>query len=167
MAIAALALPLLAFGVSALSRPAAQPAVAGNEASKVSTPERLRQVKEMGITESDGWVQLFNSKDLTGWKLLPGNSGDWKVRDGILQGSTRQSHLFSQRDDYANFHLRAEVKVNLGGDSGILLRTPFKLMQGIPGNFGIPDCYEVELHENRSFSRRTGSISRSLGDALQ
>ncbi len=119
----------------------------------------------MSTTDSDGWVQLFNGKDLTGWKLLPGHSGDWVVRDGILKGSARQSHLFSQRDDYANFHLRAEVKVNLGGDSGIMFRTPFKLMQGIPGNYGIPDCYEVELHENRSFSRRTGSISRSLGDA--
>ncbi|MGE0758924.1 MAG: DUF1080 domain-containing protein, partial [Pirellulaceae bacterium] len=84
---------------------------------------------------------------------------------GILQGSTRQSHLFSLRDDYANFHLRAEVKVNLGGDSGIMFRTPFKLTQGMPGNYGIPNCYEVELHENRSSKRRTGSIERIVGDA--
>ena len=85
--------------------------------------------------------------------------------DGILQGSSRQSHLFSLRDDYANFHLRAEVKVNLGGDSGILFRTPFKLTQGMPGNYGIPNCYEVEVHENRSVSRRTGSIMHIRGDA--
>ena len=134
-----------------------------------SKPDRDPVPDPVALTEQpqteSGWVQLFNGKDLTGWKLLPGNSGDWKVRDGILQGSTSQSHLFSQRDDYANFHLRAEVKVNLGGDSGIMFRTPFKLMQGIPGNYGIPDCYEVELNENPSFSWRTGRISRSLGDA--
>ncbi len=165
VAIAALALPLSVFGLITLNCPGPRLSVAASTTSNVTKPEMPGQVTELGITESDGWVQLFNSRDLTGWKLLPGSSGDWKVRDGILQGSTRQSHLFSQRDDYANFHLRAEVKVNLGGDSGIMFRTPFKLMQGMPGNYGIPDCYEVELHENRSLSRRTGSISRSPGDA--
>lgn len=165
VAAAALVLPLSVFGLMSLNDPGPRLFLASKEASDVTEPEMPRQVTALGITESDGWVQLFNGKDLTGWKLLPRDSGEWKVTDGILQGSTRQSHLFSQRDDYANFHLRAEVKVNLGGDSGIMFRTPFKLMQGMPGNFGIPDCYEVELHENRSFSRRTGSISRVLGDA--
>jgi serine/threonine protein kinase len=165
VAVAAVVFPLLAFGLISLNDPGPRLSVSGKETSNVTNHEMPGQVTEQGITESDGWVPLFNGQDLTGWKLLPGNSGDWKVRDGILQGSTRQSHLFSLRDDYANFHLRAEVKVNLGGDSGIMFRTPFKLMQGRTGNYGVPDCYEVELHESRSFSRRTGSISRSPGDA--
>ena len=165
VAVAALALPLLAFGMNAFNRPAAKHTVAGNEISTLTPPEIPGQVTALGVPESEGWVQLFNGKDLTGWKLFPGHAGDWVVRDGILKGSARQSHLFSQRGDYANFHLRAEVKVNLGGDSGILFRAPFKLVQGRPNQFGIPGCYEAEVQENRSFSRRTGSISRATGDA--
>jgi serine/threonine protein kinase/formylglycine-generating enzyme required for sulfatase activity len=115
---------------------------------------------------TDGFVQLFNGKDLTGWKFHPGQRGDWEVKDGILRGSKRQSHLFSERGDYVNFHVRVEVKVNLGGDSGLLFRAPFELRRGrTPYQFGITDCYEVELHQNRSYLRPTGSISEASGNA--
>src|SRR6266851_5927305 len=75
----------------------------------------------------EGWVQLFNGKDLTGWKLHPKpNERDivevikkekagklvayyaktkddkevplWRVEEGILIGSGPASHLFSERD---------------------------------------------------------------------
>lgn len=112
------------------------------------------------------WVQLFNGQDLTGWKTLPDHPGQWEVKDGILKGSKRQSHLFSERGDYRNFHLRAEVKVNLGGDSGILFRAPLELRRGrTPTEFGVPGCYEAELQLNRAFTRRTGSISHASSDA--
>jgi hypothetical protein len=113
-----------------------------------------------------GWTQLFNGKDLTGWKFHPDHSGQWEVKDGILRGSMRQSHLFTERGDYRNFHLRAEVKVNLGGDSGILFRAPLELRQGrTPTEFGIAGCYEAELQQNRLHPRPTGSISEASGDA--
>lgn len=116
--------------------------------------------------ETFGWVQLFNGKDLTGWKFHPDHFGHWEVKDGILRGSKRQSYLFSERGDYANFHLRAEVKINLGGDSGIHFRAPLELRQGrTPVEFGIPDCYEAELQQNRLYRRATGSIS-DLGVVL-
>ena len=115
---------------------------------------------------ADGWVQLFNGKDLTGWKFHPDHSGHWEVKDGILRGSKRHSHLFSQRGDYENFHLRAEVKINLGGDSGILFRAPLELVRGrSPFEFGIPGCYEAELQHNRTHLRPTGSILVTSGDA--
>src|SRR5262245_10472324 len=46
------------------------------------------------------WVQLFNGKDLTGWKTHPDSPGKWRVEDGILIGSGKASHLFSERGDY-------------------------------------------------------------------
>ena len=39
-------------------------------------------------TDSDGWVPLFNGKDLTGWTthaLAPAGD-DWRVEDGALVG---------------------------------------------------------------------------------
>src|SRR5205085_2533400 len=71
---------------------------------------------------ADGWVQLFNGKDLTGWKYHPHQPGDWKVENGVLIGSGRASFLFSDRGNYENFHLRAEVKMNKGGNSGVFFR---------------------------------------------
>ncbi|MDZ4683656.1 MAG: family 16 glycoside hydrolase [Planctomycetaceae bacterium] len=127
---------------------------------------RKVEIKELPASppESDGWVQLFNGKNLTGWKFHPNHLGDWEVRYGILRGSARNSHLFSERGDYGNFHLRAEAKVNLGGDSGILFRAPFELRQGrTPREFGVPGWYEAELQQNRSHLRPTGSISEATG----
>src|SRR5205085_1060758 len=34
-----------------------------------------------------GWVQLFNGKDLTGWKTHPKAPGKWEVKDGAIVGS--------------------------------------------------------------------------------
>src|SRR5262245_16075752 len=89
--------------------------------------------------DDKGWVQLFNGKDLTGWKLHPnpnpqitgliGNEKDgkviaihgkqkdgkvvplWRVEDGILIGSGPASHLFSERGDYRNFQYRVEAMI--------------------------------------------------------
>jgi WD40 repeat protein len=71
------------------------------------------------------WVQLFNGKDLTGWKTHPGAPGDWRVEGGAIVGRGPMSILFTDRGDYGNFHLRAEFMVNKGGDSGIFFRVPF------------------------------------------
>jgi Domain of Unknown Function (DUF1080) len=32
----------------------------------------------------DGFTPLFNGKDLSGWKIPPGDNGHWKVVDGVI-----------------------------------------------------------------------------------
>ncbi|MBC8116556.1 MAG: protein kinase, partial [Candidatus Saccharimonas sp.] len=132
MAVAALVLPLLAFGLYAFTRPAAHPTVAGN-GIKTSTLDPIKpdsellpdQVTQQGIPASDGWVQLFNGQDLTGWK----NDDDhWTIENGMLvtrlpKGAVKTSgFLQTVRKDYRDFHIRAEVKINEGGDSGLFVR---------------------------------------------
>jgi formylglycine-generating enzyme required for sulfatase activity len=109
--------------------------------------------------DSVGWVQLFNGKDLTGWKTHPDQPGTWEVRDGILTGSTRQSYLFTERGDYKNFHLRAEVNLNAGGDSGIRFRAPFALRKGA-GAWQVSPAggYEAEISNSPTNPIRTGSV---------
>src|SRR5207248_9701167 len=105
--------------------------------------------------DEQGFVQLFNGKDLTGWKIHPEpnkkdiaevitkKDGDrviayegklrkddsvvplWRVEDGVLIGSGPHSHLFSDRDDYENFVFRVEVMINDHGNSGQYFRTKF------------------------------------------
>ena len=77
---------------------------------------------------AEGFVSLFNGKDLTGWKTHPKQPGNWRVNEeGILVGSgpTGVSHLYTVRGDYTNFELRLEARVNKGGFSGVYVRTPF------------------------------------------
>src|SRR5437016_1975870 len=107
-------------------------------ASQVGSPQAGADDKK---DEGKGWVQLFNGKDLTGWTLPDNpNTGAfkevtkkeqggkvveydgvlkkddkvvplWRVEDGILIGSGPSSHLFSERDDYANFIFRVEAMI--------------------------------------------------------
>jgi uncharacterized protein (TIGR03067 family) len=85
---------------------------------------------------AEGWVRLFNGKDLTGWKTHPDQPGDWQVENGILVGrGPKLTHLFSERGDYANFHLRAEVRPNDRGHGGVWSRVP---AIALPRNGGFP-----------------------------
>ncbi len=66
------------------------------------------------------WVQLFNGKDLTGW--TPAH-GDWQVVNGeIVCKDEEFSRLYSERGDYENFHVKAEVRVSDGADCGLWVR---------------------------------------------
>lgn len=73
------------------------------------------------------WTSLFNGKDLAGWKYHPLLPGDWRVENGTLIGTGRKGWLFSDRGDLGDFHLRAEVRINQAGDSGIFFWTTFSL----------------------------------------
>jgi hypothetical protein len=101
--------------------------------------------------KDDGWVQLFNGKDLTGWKTHPTQPGNWQVdQDGVLVGTGPQtvSHLFSERGDFENFHLRTEARINFRGkqgvyfgNSGIYFRSRFAIDLGTPPNPAYPTGY--------------------------
>jgi hypothetical protein len=129
--------------------------------------------------KDEGWVQLFNGKDLTGWKLHPepnkreiqevlkkekdgkvvayyGKDKDgkefplWRVEDGLLIGSGPHSHLFSARDDYENFQYRVEAMINDGGNSGQYFRTAF--------GPDFPQGYEAQINATHRDPVRTGSL---------
>jgi serine/threonine protein kinase len=96
-----------------------------------------------------GWVQLFNGKDLTGWKLFPADKDVWRVKDGVLIGQGAEcSMLPSERSDFRDFHLRVEAMINEGGDSGVWFRTDLKSQDG----------YEANINHSHRDLARTGSL---------
>jgi hypothetical protein len=98
-----------------------------------------------------GWVQLFNGKDLTGWKAYPNEKGIWEVKDGILIGhGDGPSHLFSDRGDYENFHFRIEAKISDKGNSGQYFRTQY--------GPSYPKGYEAQINSTHSDPQKTGSL---------
>ena len=102
--------------------------------------------------QDTGWVQLFNGKDIEGWKTFdPKQQKTWYVKDGILYSSGKQaSHLFSPRDDYENFHFRIEAKISDKGNSGQYFRTKF--------GGGYPKGYEAQINSNFPDPQKTGSL---------
>jgi hypothetical protein len=97
-----------------------------------------------------GWVQLFNGTDLKGWKTNPDDKAKWEVKDGMIVGSGPAGHLYSERDDYENFHYRIEVKINDKGNSGQYFRTKFAK--------GFPPGYEAQVNSTHGDKVRTGSL---------
>ncbi len=82
-------------------------------------------LKQMVVTlrrpsaaEKDGWVQLFNGKDLSGWEGA-GAAELWLVDNGLLVGRWNTELLRTRRADFRNFHLRAEVQYD-GTEFGAL-----------------------------------------------
>ncbi|QEH32068.1 Serine/threonine-protein kinase PrkC [Aquisphaera giovannonii] len=107
-----------------------------------------------------GFRPLFNGKDLSGWKVLSGERNNWKVADGHLVGSGPWSLLFTERGDYADFHLIVEMRVNAGGNSGIMFRRP--LTNEVVLRRSATDepvrAYEAEVSEDPGEVYRTGSL---------
>jgi len=72
--------------------------------------------------DSEGWVDLFNGRDMTGWTLRSGRGGsDWKIEDGALVSRGAESMLVTAKT-YTNFRVRAEMMINDGGVSSLLGR---------------------------------------------
>jgi hypothetical protein len=80
-------------------------------------------------------VELFNSRDTTGWRLLLSGRPGWKVRDGVLVNEQGASDIFSDAK-FWNFILRAEYRYQAGSNSGIGLRGRYEIQ--IYDNYGKP-----------------------------
>lgn len=73
-----------------------------------------------------GFHSLFNGKDLTGWKLVGGHGSGYIVEKGdIVCPRDGGGNLFTE-DEYANFVLRFEFKLEAGSNNGIGIRAPLE-----------------------------------------
>jgi hypothetical protein len=102
------------------------------------------------VKAEDGWVQLFNGDDLTGWKKHPDDKAKWEVVGGTLVGGGPSGHLLSVRGDYANCHFRIEAKINDKGNSGQYFRATY--------TSGFPPGYEAQINSTSGDPIRTGSL---------
>jgi len=68
-----------------------------------------------------GWIQLFNGKDLTGWKLVGKYPSTWVIKDGVLAAPTPSDNLYTERK-FLDFQLHVEFKLKKEGNSGVFLR---------------------------------------------
>lgn len=100
------------------------------------------------------FVQLFNGKDLTGWKTHPDDKAKWEVKDGLIVGSGPAGHLFTERDDFTDFVFRLTCSISDKGNSGQYFRTKFKKAFPVSGQ----DGYEAQVNSTGADIVKTGSL---------
>ena len=94
-----------------------------------------------GNLYSDGWISLFNGKDLQGWHLLnPEGPNLWKVEKGVYTTAAKGTDLQTDRDFY-DFALHLEFKTTPGSNSGVYLRDRYEVQ--ILDSYGKPTSNNV------------------------
>ena len=108
------------------------------------------------FAQGDGWVELFNGRDLDGWRPQ-GKLNSWKVADGLLTADGPMCHLFYagpvRGANFRNFELEAEVMTRPSCNSGIYFHTAYQ-------DAGWPNkgC-EVQINNTQPGERKkTGSL---------
>ncbi len=100
----------------------------------------------------EGFVPLFNGKDLTGWHVM--GSPSWKVEDGILVCTGEGGGWLRSDKQYENFVLRLEFRISKGGNSGIFIRSA---LEGNPAFTGM-EIQILDDHGRDPAPYTTGAI---------
>jgi hypothetical protein len=113
------------------------------------------------LAADDGWVSLFNGRDLDGWR--PSEHKDsWQVRDGQIVADGARSHLFYngpvQSSNFRNFELEVECLAKPTCNSGVYFHTAYQ-------ETGFPiKGFEVQINNTASGEgtyrerKKTGSL---------
>lgn len=97
-------------------------AVAPQEVTPLPAPEKDKA--DLPSPGPDGWIPLFNGKDLKGWY---GDPKVWRVKEGYISGMTEKqgyNTFLIFNHPFADFILEAKfILVNKKGNSGIQIRS--------------------------------------------
>lgn len=112
---------------------------------------------DYSIAQNNQWQNLFNGKDLSGWKVL-GGTATFEVDNGVIVGTTVEGSpntFLATEKEYGDFILEAEVMVEAPeGNSGIQTRSHFDPI----GNNGKGRVYGRQCEVDPSHRRWTGGI---------
>ena len=96
------------------------------------------------LAGGEGWVNLFNGKDLTGWDNINTAEDTWKWRDGMLVCTGKPIGVMCSKKQYENFVLHIEwLHLEAGGNSGVFV---WSAAQPNPES-RLPDGVEVQMLE--------------------
>jgi hypothetical protein len=103
----------------------------------------------------DGWISLFNGRDLDGWKANE-NPDTFKVVDGAIVVKGQRAHLFYagpvQGADFKNFEFKADILTKTNANSGVYIHTEF-LPTGWPSK-----GYEIQVNNTHRDPKRTAGL---------
>jgi hypothetical protein len=128
-----------------------------------SSPGLGQKLAALSAPDTDGFISMFNGKDLTGWDALP---NWWSVKDGAIDvvetsAENIQSDLIwidsvDNPAKYANFELRVSVRwITHTGNSGIQFRgvidnAETKHVGGYQPDIDAANQYSGSLYDERN-----------------
>lgn len=106
--------------------------------------------------DDEGFVALFNGRDLTGWTPSKENPESFSVKQGILVVKGGKSHLFYTGDvnggKFRNFELKLKVQTTPKSNSGVYFHTQYQ-------DTGWPDVgFECQVNSTHKDPKKTGSL---------
>jgi hypothetical protein len=105
----------------------------------------------LAAQDSTGWVELFNGKNLDGWRPQ-GKLDSWTVSDGLLRANGPMCHLFYDGPvhgaDFKNFELEVETMAQPICNSGVYFHTVYQ-DTGWPGR-----GFEVQINNTQPGERK-------------
>jgi len=81
----------------------------------------LAAAEETEFKPADGWLPLFNGKDLAGWKAVGRYKSEWAADGGVLANPRESDSIYTEKS-FLDFQLHLEFKLPKEGNSGVFLR---------------------------------------------
>ena len=107
-------------------------------------------------TGQDGWITLFDGKNLDHWDAATTPEVSYAIEDGSLVAAKKdpkKTHFLVSKQSFKNFQVRAEFWVSNDANSGIFIRCED------PKKPGAKTCYECNIFDTRPDpSYGTGAI---------
>lgn len=92
----------------------------------------------LGAADNDGFVPLFNGRDLTGWTNINCAPETWTIQDGMIRCTGKPIGALRTVRQYENFILEAEWRhLSSGGNSGLFMWGTAISAPGVPFLRGI------------------------------
>jgi len=160
----------------------------------VAAQEKVAQEKvAQEKVAQDGWVKLFNGKDLAGWKrFLDPRAANadpdkiWTVKDGVIECEGSVNGYLVTEKEYDNYVLRVQwrwgSKMARGRNSGVFVHVvgPDKiwpkaveaqLMADHAGDFWLVDNFKLDIDKKRQdprtprhFLRMKDMVEKPIGE---
>lgn len=114
---------------------------------------------------SDGFINLYNGKDLSGWKLVGGKCEFLPEKDhirGVCVKKEPSTYLTTIKNDYKDFIFTVEMKWEVVGNSGVMFRAQeYEQKSGISLRGPQAEMEGFTRTDNRSWSG--GIFGQSYG----
>jgi hypothetical protein len=107
------------------------------------------------VFAQDGFIQLFNGKDFTNWKVS-GAKETFTIKDGALVANGAVAHAFYDgpvnNHDFKNFELMVDVMTLPGSNGGVYFHTAYQ-ETGFPRK-----GFEVQVNNTHTDPIKSGSL---------
>ncbi len=118
-------------------------------------------LSDTATAAEDGWKMLFNGKSLDGW-IQKNGTATYRIEDGTVVGKTNEgspNSFLCTAQEYGNFELEFEVKVDDSLNSGVQIRSQTKeLGADDKAKFGRVNGPQVEIEASGNKGAEAGYI---------